>query len=57
MNFQSSFWKGFAGAAVALVLGFLSWHAYIDHQNFHAIVNMINANAAKQAHGNSPGTP
>ena len=32
---------------VLLTLGVV--HVYADHQAFHAIINMINANAAKQA--------
>jgi hypothetical protein len=48
-DFSHPFWKGFAGAALAFVLGLGAWHLYTDHVAFHAIINMINQNAAKQA--------
>jgi hypothetical protein len=56
MNERFSFWRGFVGMAVAFLLGLLIWHAYIDHQNLHAIINLINANAAK-ANGAASHTP
>lgn len=40
-----AFGIGLAGAATCLLL----WHLWIDHQALHAIIDMVNRNAAQQA--------
>lgn len=42
------FAKGFAGAVLGILLVLLLVHAWFDHKALHDIVNMVNANAAKQ---------
>lgn len=45
MRYAKSFVMGLLGAALALVL----WHAYLDHQNLHALVTMVQQARAQQA--------
>ncbi len=42
------FTKGTAGAIVGGLLLLLALHVYTDHKALHQIVDMINANAARQ---------
>lgn len=39
---------GLVSGMVGILIVELCIHAYSDHQAFHAIINMINQNAAKQ---------
>lgn len=40
--------------ALGVVLALLLWHSWTDHVAFHAIVDMINRNAAAQQQASPP---
>lgn len=48
VSFLRSEYKGILLGILAFVLMLASYHLYIDHQNLHVLVTIVNANADAQ---------
>ena len=40
---------GMLAGVVGFLVAWSAWHLYLDHQNFHMIVNFLNAQVAQAA--------